>query len=112
MRLLGVEGPTFRELFAASRDAMKAAYPEVARDYAHIEQLALGEEETFLRTLAAGTSILDGAVAATKDAGQRRSSRATRRSCCTTPTGSRSSSRSRWPRRRASPSTAARSTSS
>ena len=70
MRLLGVEGPTFRELFAASRDAMKAAYPEVARDYAHIEQLALGEEETFLRTLAAGTSILDVAVAATKESGE------------------------------------------
>jgi alanyl-tRNA synthetase len=70
MRLLGVEGPTFRELFAASRDAMKAAYPEVARDYAHIEQLALGEEETFLRTLAAGTSILDGAVSSTKQSGR------------------------------------------
>jgi alanyl-tRNA synthetase len=70
MRLLGVEGPSFRELFAASRDAMKAAYPEVARDYAHIEQLALGEEEAFLRTLEAGTSILDGAVAATKGAGK------------------------------------------
>ena len=70
MRLLGVEGPTFRELFAASRDAMKAAYPEVASDYAHIEQLALGEEETFLRTLAAGTSILDVAVAETKQSGR------------------------------------------
>lgn len=70
MRLLGVEGPTFRELFAASRDAMKAAYPEVARDYAHIEQLALGEEQAFLRTLTAGTSILDLEVAKTKDAGQ------------------------------------------
>lgn len=70
MRLLGVEGPTFRELFAASRDAMKAAYPEVARDYAKIEQLALGEEETFLRTLAAGTSILDVAVASTKQSGR------------------------------------------
>lgn len=69
MRLLGVEGPTFRELFAASRDAMKSAYPEVASDYAHIEQLALAEEETFLRTLTAGTSILDVAVAKTKDAG-------------------------------------------
>src|SRR5690606_723983 len=66
MRLLGVEGPTLRELFAASRDALEAAYPEVAHDYAHIEQLALGEEETFLRALTAGTSILDGAVAATK----------------------------------------------
>ncbi|MEV1129471.1 alanine--tRNA ligase [Agromyces sp. NPDC049794] len=70
MRLLGVDGPTFRELFAASRDAMKAAYPEVAHDYAHIEQLALGEEETFLRTLAAGTSILDTAVASTKQSGR------------------------------------------
>jgi alanyl-tRNA synthetase len=70
MRLLGVEGPTFRELFAASRDAMKAAYPEVARDYAHIEQLALGEEQAFLRTLTAGTSILDLEVAKSKEAGQ------------------------------------------
>jgi alanyl-tRNA synthetase len=69
MRLLGVEGPSFRELFAASRDAMKAAYPEVERDYAHIERLALGEEETFLRTLAAGTEILDVAVEKTKQAG-------------------------------------------
>src|SRR5688572_29343244 len=70
MRLLGVQGPTFRELFAASRDAMKSAYPEVAADYTHIEQLALGEEETFLRTLTAGTSILDLAVAKTKGSGQ------------------------------------------
>ena len=69
MRLLGVEGPSFRELFAASRDAMKAAYPEVERDYAHIERLALGEEATFLRTLAAGTEILDVAVAKTKQTG-------------------------------------------
>ncbi|WP_350349782.1 alanine--tRNA ligase [Agromyces sp. G08B096] len=69
MRLLGVDGPSFHELFAASRDAMKSAYPEVERDYSHIEQLALGEEDTFLRTLASGTSILDVAVAKTKDAG-------------------------------------------
>ncbi|MFF2369465.1 alanine--tRNA ligase [Agromyces sp. NPDC058110] len=70
MRLLGVDGPTFRELFAASRDAMKAAYPEVERDYAHIEQLALGEEAIFLRTLESGTSILDAAVGETKAAGK------------------------------------------
>ncbi|ANJ26906.1 alanine--tRNA ligase [Agromyces aureus] len=70
MRLLGVDGATFRELFAASRDAMKAAYPEVERDYAHIEQLALGEEAIFLRTLESGTSILDGAVGETKAAGK------------------------------------------
>ncbi|MGR2751625.1 alanine--tRNA ligase [Agromyces arachidis] len=72
MRLLGVEGPTFRQLFAASRDAMKAAYPEVESNYRQIEQLALGEEETFLRTLSAGTAILDQAVTSTKGSGSDR----------------------------------------
>jgi alanyl-tRNA synthetase len=68
MRLLGVEGTTFPVLFAASRDAMKSAYPEVERDWDRISGLAFAEEETFLRTLAAGTSILDIAVEDTKDA--------------------------------------------
>jgi alanyl-tRNA synthetase len=66
MRLLGVEGTTFPVLFAASRDAMKSAYPEVERDWTRISGLAFAEEETFLRTLAAGTSILDIAVDDTK----------------------------------------------
>ncbi|WP_209560823.1 alanine--tRNA ligase [Frigoribacterium sp. PvP032] len=66
MRLLGVEGTTFPVLFAASRDAMKSAYPEVERDWDRISGLAFAEEETFLRTLAAGTSILDIAVDDTK----------------------------------------------
>ncbi|MET4052217.1 alanyl-tRNA synthetase [Frigoribacterium sp. PvP054] len=66
MRLLGVEGATFPELFPASRDAMKAAYPEVEGDYERISRLAYAEEETFLRTLAAGTDILDIAVDDTK----------------------------------------------
>lgn len=69
MRLLGVDGPTFPELFAASRDAMKDAYPEVETDYARISQYAIAEEETFLRTLAAGSSILDESVAETKKSG-------------------------------------------
>ena len=63
MRLLGVDGPTFPELFAASRDAMKDAYPIVADDYARLSPYALAEEETFLRTLAAGSTILDASVA-------------------------------------------------
>jgi alanyl-tRNA synthetase len=69
MRLLGVETATFRELFAASRDAMKESYPEVETDYPRISHLAVSEEETFLRTLASGTSILDIAVQNTKAAG-------------------------------------------
>jgi alanyl-tRNA synthetase len=69
MRLLGVDAPSFAELFPASRDAMKSSYPEVETDYARIERLALAEEEAFLRTLAAGTSILDLAVTKTKSEG-------------------------------------------
>ncbi len=69
MRLLGVDGPTFPELFAVSRDAMKSAYPEVETDWARISQYAFAEEETFLRTLASGSTILDLSVQQTKDAG-------------------------------------------
>ncbi|HXD61240.1 MAG TPA: alanine--tRNA ligase [Lacisediminihabitans sp.] len=69
MRLLGVEDATFSELFPASRDAMKAAYPEVETDYDRIGRLAYAEEDTFLRTLASGTVILDTAVDKTKKDG-------------------------------------------
>ncbi|GAB2819495.1 alanine--tRNA ligase [Alpinimonas psychrophila] len=70
MRLLGVDALTFPELFTASRDAMKMAYPEVETDFSRIAQVAYGEEETFLKTLAAGTAILDVAVTDTKKLGK------------------------------------------
>ncbi|MDH6533002.1 alanyl-tRNA synthetase [Aurantimicrobium minutum] len=69
MRLLGVDAATFPELFTTSRDAMKTAYPDVENEYARISQIAYGEEETFLKTLASGTTILDTAVSDTKKAG-------------------------------------------
>ena len=69
MRLLGVDAPSFRELFAASRDAMQAAYPEVGTGYERIERLAIAEEDAFLRTLASGSTILDTAISTTKAAG-------------------------------------------
>lgn len=62
MRLLGVDAVTFPELFTASRDAMKAAYPGVETDFSRIAQIAYGEEDAFLKTLASGTTILDTAV--------------------------------------------------
>jgi len=62
MRLLGVEGASFETLFTASRDAMKAAYPEVERDFDFISRAAYAEEKTFLRTLNSGIQILEGAV--------------------------------------------------
>ena len=63
MRLLGVTGASFAELFPASRDAMKGAYPAVERDFDFISRIAYAEEKTFLRTLASGIQILDSAVA-------------------------------------------------
>ncbi|MBA8990492.1 alanyl-tRNA synthetase [Curtobacterium pusillum] len=69
MRLLGVEGATFPQLFPQSRDAMRDAYPEVASDYDRISRIAYAEEETFLRTLAQGTTILDVAVERAKQDG-------------------------------------------
>ena len=69
MRLLGVEGATFPELFPASRDAMQGAYPEVAEQYDRIARIVYAEEETFLRTLAQGTTILDVAVERAKQDG-------------------------------------------
>jgi len=71
MRLLGVESATFPALFPESRDAMKSAYPEVEADYDRIARLAYAEEETFLRTLASGTNILDVAVTKTTQSGAR-----------------------------------------
>ncbi len=72
MRLMGVDAATFGELFPASRDAMKAAYPEVSDDFDRISRLAYAEEETFLRTLSGGTTILDVAVGETKAQGGER----------------------------------------
>ena len=62
MRLLGVTGPTFPELFPASLNAMKAAYPELETNFDFISRAAYAEEKTFLRTLESGMQILDTAV--------------------------------------------------
>ncbi|GGH35680.1 alanine--tRNA ligase [Microbacterium album] len=69
MRLLGVEEATFPALFAASRDAMKESYPVVETDWERLSAYAFAEEETFLRTLSAGSTILDTAVEKTKASG-------------------------------------------
>jgi len=66
MRLLGIDEPVLPELMPASRDAMSPSYPNVAEDFGRISQIAYGEEEAFRRTLEAGTTILDAAVATAK----------------------------------------------
>ncbi|WP_144877675.1 alanine--tRNA ligase [Microbacterium sp. 1.5R] len=69
MRLLGVDAPAFPELFAASRDAMKTAYPVLESDWTTLSSAAFAEEETFRRTLAQGSTILDLALDETKKGG-------------------------------------------
>jgi len=69
MRLLGVDAPSFPELFEASRDAMKSAYPELEKDWGVLSSTAFAEEETFRRTLAQGSTILDLALSETKKKG-------------------------------------------
>ena len=71
MRLLGFDGSCFTELFTASRDAMKDAYPELEAEFKRILVGATAEEETFLRTLAAGTTVLDSELDAVKASGSK-----------------------------------------
>ncbi|MDR1442564.1 MAG: alanine--tRNA ligase [Bifidobacteriaceae bacterium] len=70
VRLLGVEEPVFPELFEVSKNAMMASYPELGRDWKRISATAIAEEESFLRTLAGGSAILDVAITQTKAAGR------------------------------------------
>ena len=70
MRLLGVEGATLGELLPASRDAMAPAYPDLVAEFGRLQRIANAEEESFLKTLSGGTSILDGAIRRTRDEGR------------------------------------------
>jgi alanyl-tRNA synthetase len=69
VRLLGYDQPSLPELMPVSRDLMSASYPELATDYGRIAMIAYAEEETFRRTLASGTTILDVAVSEAKTGG-------------------------------------------
>jgi alanyl-tRNA synthetase len=70
MRLLGVDAPTLPELLPVSRDAMSPSYPELAADFERISAVAYAEEEAFRRTLSAGTTLFDTAVAEAKNVGR------------------------------------------
>ncbi|MFT8637666.1 MAG: alanine--tRNA ligase [Pseudoclavibacter sp.] len=62
MRLLGVQEPVMPQLLPASYQAMRAAYPELDAGFARIARIAYAEENSFLRTLSEGTTILDTAI--------------------------------------------------
>ncbi|WP_037914528.1 alanine--tRNA ligase [Actinacidiphila yeochonensis] len=69
MRMLGAERPVVAELVDVVIGTMGQQYPELINDRKRIESVALAEESRFLKTLSAGTNILDTAVSETKSAG-------------------------------------------
>ncbi|MGW6460435.1 alanine--tRNA ligase, partial [Streptomyces sp. NPDC055078] len=71
MRLLGATGPVVAELADAVITIMGVQYPELITDRERIETVALAEEAAFLKTLKAGTNILDTAISETKSGGGR-----------------------------------------
>lgn len=70
MRLLGVDRPVLVDLLDTSRQVMVLSYPELNDRWGHISQLAAAEEETFRRTLSAGTQIFEHAATEAKQTGQ------------------------------------------
>ncbi|MFY1701572.1 alanine--tRNA ligase [Micromonospora sp. WMMA1923] len=70
VRLLGYQDPALPELLPVARDCMAPSYPELAAEFGRIADYAYGEEEAFLSTLRAGTTILDTAIAETRSAGR------------------------------------------
>ncbi|NUS10190.1 MAG: alanine--tRNA ligase [Streptomyces sp.] len=69
MRLLGAHDAVAGELLDAVIGMMGQQYPELVTDRKRIETVALAEEAAFLKTLKAGTNILDTAVTETRAAG-------------------------------------------
>ena len=62
LRLLGVKGNSFAELFEVSKNAMVDAYPELEENFERVLRSALSEEAGFARTLETGTQVLESAV--------------------------------------------------
>ena len=68
IRLLGFEEPALPHLLPVARDCMSPSYPELASDFERISTYAYAEEDAFLATLRAGTTIFDNAVLAIRQA--------------------------------------------
>ncbi|MDX3309283.1 alanine--tRNA ligase [Streptomyces sp. NPDC054884] len=69
MRLLGATGLVVKDLIDTVIEMMGQQYPELVTDRERIEKVALAEENAFVKTLKAGTNILDTAITEAKAAG-------------------------------------------
>ena len=62
MRLLGYQGEHLTELLDVSRGVMHGSYPEIDEQWQRISEISENEEQSFSRTLHAGTAVFDLAV--------------------------------------------------
>lgn len=69
MKLLGADRPVVADLVDVVIRTMGEQYPELVADRKRIESVALAEEARFLKTLKAGTNVLDTAVTEARAAG-------------------------------------------
>ncbi|MDX2848074.1 MULTISPECIES: alanine--tRNA ligase [Streptomycetaceae] len=69
MRLLGATDAVVGDLVDTVIKTMGQQYPELVEDRKRIETVALAEESRFLKTLKAGTNVLDTAVTEAKSTG-------------------------------------------
>ena len=90
---IGIEGEFLPRYQAVVQQTMGGAYPELGEHAETIGMWLRNEEGAFNQTLEQGMRKLEELVERTRAAGARASA-PTRRSCCTTPTASRSTSRS------------------
>ncbi|MDO4687206.1 MAG: alanine--tRNA ligase, partial [Corynebacterium sp.] len=70
-RLLGATGETMREFMETIMDTMTRSYPEIAESRERILQVAVNEEQSFLRTLESGTHLFEEAAASVKASGSK-----------------------------------------
>ncbi|WP_433192641.1 alanine--tRNA ligase [Nocardia sp. CA-107356] len=61
-RLLGAEKPVVGEFMKVVSELMAPSYPELSTDFARIENVAVGEEAAFLKTLNTGSRLFAEAV--------------------------------------------------
>jgi len=71
MRLLGYERPALPLLMPVALECMAPSYPELADEFERISMIAYGEENTFARTVASGTTIFNNAVNQLRSADQK-----------------------------------------
>ncbi|WP_128977534.1 alanine--tRNA ligase [Streptomyces roseicoloratus] len=68
-RLLGIDGPVLPAATASVIGNLGSVWPELTGQAALIEQVVTAEEESFTRTLAQGTRLLDAAISRTQHSG-------------------------------------------